>query len=196
MMDLKEFIEGRDVKQSTVSKYIRRHPELFEGHTRLEGKQRIIDAKAYEILHKQYPFPLLESVWSPEAKRKYDELLGKYSDLQEVNRLLQEKYYKLELEKKALDTTYQEDLKFEAKRMSDAAVSKAERELKLKYKEELDILRTVHKERIDEIHADHLEFINKKDKMHQEEIDKYRELYEAERSKTAWDKLKEKFVKK
>lgn len=66
-MTILEFCENRKVQASTVSMYIRRNPELFEGHTSKNGQQTEIDDEAFKILDKKYPFPP-ELVAAPDAE--------------------------------------------------------------------------------------------------------------------------------
>ena len=56
-MTISEFAEGRGIKVQTVSIYIRRHYEKFKGHIKSEGKAKILDDAAVELLEAQYPLP-------------------------------------------------------------------------------------------------------------------------------------------
>ena len=53
-MKIKEFINGRNVTYQTVRKYIKSHPELFNGHI---GRKNniVLDETAIEILEDKYP---------------------------------------------------------------------------------------------------------------------------------------------
>ena len=66
-MTILEFCENRKVQATTVAMYIRRNPELFEGHISKNGQQTEIDDAAFAILDKKYPFPP-EIVASPDAE--------------------------------------------------------------------------------------------------------------------------------
>lgn len=37
-LKLADFTEARSLESNTVTAYIRRHPEIFEGHTEVRGK--------------------------------------------------------------------------------------------------------------------------------------------------------------
>ncbi len=52
-----DFAESRNVDRNAVTQYIRRHPELFEGHTQVESQRMYFDDKAMEYLDKKYPLP-------------------------------------------------------------------------------------------------------------------------------------------
>lgn len=54
-MRVTEFLVGRDVERQAVTKYISRHEELFEGHTKKVGKEIDLDEVAVEELEKVYP---------------------------------------------------------------------------------------------------------------------------------------------
>lgn len=195
-MLLKDFVKSREIKQSTVSKYIRRHPETFEGHSGVEKNQRWIDETAYRVLDEVYQLPKMESIWTPESKRRYDDLLERHTKLQDVHRELQEELYQERLERKALDTTYREELLLEAGKMTAAAVEQVERELEEKHSEELKVLKNSHKERLEEIHEDYAGKMETLKSQHERELDKVKALYEAECNKTVWDKFKEKIFGK
>lgn len=52
-----DFADSRNVDRNAVTQYIRRHPELFEGHTQVESQRMYFDEKAMEHLDKKYPLP-------------------------------------------------------------------------------------------------------------------------------------------
>lgn len=87
-MKIKEFAESRGVEKDTVLRYIKRHPEAFDGHTRLSGNRLEVDAAALEILEKQYPLPrpveIIEDVATirelAETRKQLIELQGKYNE--------------------------------------------------------------------------------------------------------------------
>lgn len=66
-MTILEFCKNRKVQASTVSMYIRRNSELFEGHITKNGQQTEIDDAAFDILDKKYPIPP-EVIPSPNAE--------------------------------------------------------------------------------------------------------------------------------
>jgi len=55
MLNMSEFLKGREVKANTLSNYVTRHPELFEGHVKREGKNTFFDDEAVRILEEKYP---------------------------------------------------------------------------------------------------------------------------------------------
>lgn len=77
-MNITEFAGARNEQAQTISIYIKRHPELFEGHTRKVGKTVELDEVALEILEKQYPLPrpvqLMNGVDPEEHKAVQDKL--------------------------------------------------------------------------------------------------------------------------
>lgn len=56
-LKLTEFAKQRGIERDTVTQYIRRNPEMFEGHTKLEGKWLFIDEVAEKALDEKYPLP-------------------------------------------------------------------------------------------------------------------------------------------
>lgn len=72
-MKLADFIKKRSVEGTTVTAYVRRHPELFEGHTKVKGKFMYIDDEAERLLDEKYPLP--KPVEIIEDKESRDKLL-------------------------------------------------------------------------------------------------------------------------
>ena len=56
-MYLRDFADQRGVKPDTVAAYIREHEAEFAGCTWMEGKQKVLDDSAVELLDKKYPLP-------------------------------------------------------------------------------------------------------------------------------------------
>ena len=56
-MNLTAFAESRNVKTNTISNYIARNREMFEGHLIKNGHLTELDEVALEILEKMYPLP-------------------------------------------------------------------------------------------------------------------------------------------
>lgn len=54
-MKVTDFLHGREVERQAVTRYINRHEDLFEGHTRKVGKEIELDEFAVEELAKVYP---------------------------------------------------------------------------------------------------------------------------------------------
>lgn len=52
-----EFARERKENVGTVAAYIRRNPDLFEGHTETDGKKTYLDDVAIQILNDVYPVP-------------------------------------------------------------------------------------------------------------------------------------------
>jgi len=77
-MNITEFASARNEQSQTISIFIKRHPEQFEGHTRKVGKTVELDEVALEILEKQYPLPrpvqLMNGVDPEEHKAVQDKL--------------------------------------------------------------------------------------------------------------------------
>lgn len=125
MILMKDFADGRGVNPDTIATYIRRHPELFDGHTQKSSNKLLLDDEAVELLNKVYPAPAPEEIWTPAAKRKYDNLLEKYTEVLEDRDDYKTKYFETELKHRALDTTFQLQL---AEKL-DEAVSEATKQL-------------------------------------------------------------------
>lgn len=75
-MNITDFCKGREnCERNAVSAYIRRHPELFEKHTKHSGKNLLLDAVAIELLSEKYPLPRpVEVVEDREAQKKIMQL--------------------------------------------------------------------------------------------------------------------------
>ncbi len=84
-----EFSDSRNVDRNAVTQYIRRHPELFEGHTQVESQRMYFDDKAMVYLDKKYPLPAPVEV-IPDTKSR-DLLLAE----QQKTIMLQEEIMKL-----------------------------------------------------------------------------------------------------
>lgn len=77
-MNISEFARDRGLKPTTVSLYIRRHPDEFNGHTRPSGNGNSLelDDIALELLDKKYPRkeqPVQILEHDPELERKIQE---------------------------------------------------------------------------------------------------------------------------
>lgn len=105
-MNINEFANLHNQHHRTVSIYIKRHPELFDGHIEDCENQKILDNEAIRILEKQYPLPKpVPMVENPETQQKYINALEQINYLQNqllhVREQLQEyKSLKLLLEEK------------------------------------------------------------------------------------------------
>lgn len=82
-MFLQDFIAERNVKQSAVSMYLARHSAEFDGHTSIKDGKTWLDEEAVILLSKKYPVLPVDDIWTPQAKKAYDEL---QEELRETNR--------------------------------------------------------------------------------------------------------------
>ncbi len=91
-MTITEFASARNEQAQTVSIFIKRHPEQFEGHTKKVGKTVELDEVALEILEKQYPLPrpvqLLNGVDPAEYQAVLKEKADAVSDLAEARNII------------------------------------------------------------------------------------------------------------
>lgn len=90
-MKIQEFAKERNVSYATVFQYIKRHPDLFDGHI---GKSNniVLDDTALQILDERYPREKpVQVICDTEARDRLAVLQEKYiSLLEENNRLTQE----------------------------------------------------------------------------------------------------------
>ena len=89
------------MKPDTVAAYIREHAAEFEGHTQMDGKAKVLDEVALELLDRKYPIPqpiqlvpdteainaLLKEL--NESRKQAGELYQKLLQLTELNSELQ-----------------------------------------------------------------------------------------------------------
>lgn len=70
-LKLSDFAKSRGVNRDTITQYIRRNKEQFEGHTKVDGKWMELDQVAEELLDKKYPLPHpVEIVEDTESRRQ------------------------------------------------------------------------------------------------------------------------------
>ena len=88
-MRVTDFLSGRNVERQAVTRYMNRHEEIFNGHTKKVGKEIELDDVAVEELEKVYPSPhpvnLVNGVPQEEYIRVQSELIEcqqKMNDLQ------------------------------------------------------------------------------------------------------------------
>lgn len=90
-LKIQEFAKERNVSYATVFQYIKRHPDLFDGHI---GKSNniVLDDTALQILDERYPREKpVQVICDTEARDRLAVLQEKYiSLLEENNRLTQE----------------------------------------------------------------------------------------------------------
>lgn len=90
-MKIQEFAKERNVSYATVFQYIKRHPDLFDGHIG-ESNNIVLDDTALQILDERYPREKpVQVICDTEARDRLAVLQEKYiSLLEENNRLTQE----------------------------------------------------------------------------------------------------------
>lgn len=124
-MNINEFANLHNQHHRTVSIYIKRHPELFDGHIEDFENQKILDDEAIRILEKQYPLPKpVPMVENPETQQKYINALEQINYLQNqllhVREQLQEyKSLKILLEEKSNEN---QEIKNQVKLLSEELV--------------------------------------------------------------------------
>lgn len=71
MVKLSDFADQRNVSRDTVAAYIRRNPEIFEGHTTKQKKALILDDEAVKMLDEMYPLPKpIQIIEDVESRQK------------------------------------------------------------------------------------------------------------------------------
>ena len=128
-MTISEFAETRGQQAQTISKWIQRHPSDFDGHIRTEGRTKILDDVAVELLDKEYPLPkpvtIIQGVPEQEHLRaladkdaeiqrlqkalidlseKHSQTLTEMLDIKAKALLLEDRDRQIETLEKALDT--------------------------------------------------------------------------------------------
>lgn len=109
-MYLQDFIIERNLKQSTIAMFMKRHQKEFDGHTELRDRRVWLDDVAVTILSKKYPTPMIDEIWSPQAKQAYDSLQEELRDANAEIRLLIKtlrEYQEFEMKYRALEMEYQ-----------------------------------------------------------------------------------------
>lgn len=80
-MLLQDFAAQRGVKADTVRAYIREHKDEFNGHTSMDGKQKVLDAVAIELLDAKYPLPKpIQVIQDTEAREQLAVALRELAD--------------------------------------------------------------------------------------------------------------------
>lgn len=98
-MYLREFAEQRGQNPATISQYIRDHAAEFEGHTSMDGKQKVLDEVAIQLLDKKYPLPKpIQVIEDTESRKQLVEAQQYIIKLQEKMFEMQEANNKLALE--------------------------------------------------------------------------------------------------
>lgn len=106
-MFLQDFIAERNIKQSAVSMYLKRHAEEFNGHTEQRDGKTWLDDEAVNLLSKKYPVLPADEVWTPTAWKKYSDLQEELQDSsKEIRQLNAEnrELRKIEVKYRALET--------------------------------------------------------------------------------------------
>ena len=57
MLKITDFADARNVDRNAVTQYIRRHDDLFKGHTKVKANCMFVDDEAVILLEKKYPLP-------------------------------------------------------------------------------------------------------------------------------------------
>ena len=110
-MIISEFADSRDVQSQVISRYIRRHFDEFQGHTKKNGKSVELDDTAIKLLEKKYALPKpVEVVVDKESQEKLlkaqELIIGLQQQLLEANNKLLEadrEKYLLEDRERALN---------------------------------------------------------------------------------------------
>lgn len=91
-MTITEFANSRDIEPQAVSRYIGRHEE-FIGHISVNpknGKEKLLDDIAIELLGEKYPLPKPIEVIEGVAPQEYQKVVNSMLELQELNNKMQE----------------------------------------------------------------------------------------------------------
>ena len=148
---LVNFAKQRNVKADTIATFIRRHPEVFEGHVKQQGNRMILDEKAEEILDEKYPMPKpvvivngLDLEEERELKAKLEEALLLLARSESRRADLE----KALAEQKGLIESYESKvLALETQKDSEIMVLKSEKEADRRvFEVELDTLKTKNEE--------------------------------------------------
>ena len=98
-MYLREFAEQRGQNPATISQYIRDHAAEFEGHTSMDGKQKVLDEVAIQLLDKKYPLPKpIQVIEDTESRKQLVEAQKFIIELQKEMMKMEREYSKLALE--------------------------------------------------------------------------------------------------
>ena len=123
LIKITDFSTVRKIDRNAVTQYIRRHPELFEGHTVVYRKALYGDDDAIRMLDKKYPLSTstaVEIVQDPEvhilqkqvielqeaiiASQKKIQVLTEYAAIADARQLLiEEKTKQIDEQKKRMD---------------------------------------------------------------------------------------------
>lgn len=134
-MNIADFASQHNVQRDAVAQYIRRHPELFRGHTSTQGRKMILDEVAVELLHEKYPLRPVEVVEDVATLRelaeahkalaaahaKIAELQGHAAALEATKLLLEDREMQLEEEKEARKSAESEVLRLSTENAATAA---------------------------------------------------------------------------
>ncbi len=133
-----DFLNGRDVERQALTRYINRHPELFENHTKKMGKEIELDDEAVAILDKIYPLiqpvELINGVPQEVHIKIQNELIQAQKDNAELMKALLQAHEQLSVantEKLLLEekTKQYDELKDNNKQLADElAITKQELE--------------------------------------------------------------------
>lgn len=165
-MILRDFANERHESPHTVATYIRRHPDVFDGHTGKKGNQLTLDDEAVAILDKIYPLPApVEVIVDHESRDKLIKVQDYAIKLQKELSEVKEQLKVAETDKLMLE--------METKDMISEAVTIAEEKLRTELNQE-------HRQKMDEWQKHYTNQIQ----------DLENRLRESE-AKSWWQKLKE-----
>lgn len=181
-LKIQEFIQGRDVKYSTVFQYIKRNPEKFEGHIG-RANNIVLDTVAVQLLDEKYPIPEpVQVIQDTSARDDLLELHKKYAVALEKIEALTEQNAKL--------LVIQSKQRFLEEENISLADELDERDQKLnKLLEEKAYWERQWKSQEKEISQ--LEEIVKRERVTTEyQIDELKKKLNEEKAKSWWDKLR------
>lgn len=92
-MTITEFAKAHHVQSQTISIFIKRHEDLFEGHTKRVGKTIELDEEALKVLDEKYPLP--KPVEVIEDIETIKELAATRKELADTRKILIEKEEKI-----------------------------------------------------------------------------------------------------
>jgi len=130
MQKISDFAEERNVDRNAVTQYIRRHEELFKGHTKIEGNSMFADDEAMQLLDKKYPLPKpIEIIEDKESRQELiktqrlviqlqeslKEAQGLIAKAEATQMLLEDKEIQLEKAEQRLDKAEEEKRRLESK---------------------------------------------------------------------------------
>ena len=97
-MYLVDFCEVRNVKPNTVSAYINKHKDVFDGKVEREGKKMWLTDAAIDLLEKKYPLPQpIQMVQDPELVNSFRVLSEELNKVRKENAELVKNYWESQM---------------------------------------------------------------------------------------------------